>query len=289
MTARRFTAMGCEVLVAGAGPGELRAIRDLFSARERRFSRFRDDSELQRVNRARGPVVVSGEFAGMLRLALWAASVTDGLVDPTVGPALVAAGYDRDFAQLGATPAAPARAAAGASPGPSAIVLHGRVLSLPGDSGLDLNGVVKSATVDDALSMLPGEGWVSAGGDIAARGGVGVRLPGGGSVQLEAGGMATSGRTRRSWPVAGGAGHHLIDPATGDPSQSPWEQVTVCGRSCLDADVAAKAAFLLGDAGPAWLDDRRIPGRFVAEGGRVSVNEAWRAAVPAGHREQACT
>jgi thiamine biosynthesis lipoprotein ApbE len=52
--------------------------------------------------------------------------------------------------------------------------------------------------------------------------------------------------------------------------------VTVCGSTCLAADVAAKAAFLAGEAGPAWLDARRLPGRFVDGDERVVVNESWR-------------
>jgi hypothetical protein len=44
---------------------------------------------------------------------------------------------------------------------------------------------------------------------------------------------------------------------------------------CLAADVAAKAAFLLGEDGPEWLDERGLPGRFLATG-RVHENASWR-------------
>ena len=96
-----FDAMGCEVLVAGASPAELARIRALFEEWDAVFSRFRPDSELERVNAAGGqPTRVSPLFARMLETALWAADVSDGLVDPTLGRAIVAAGYDRDFAAL---------------------------------------------------------------------------------------------------------------------------------------------------------------------------------------------
>jgi thiamine biosynthesis lipoprotein ApbE len=52
--------------------------------------------------------------------------------------------------------------------------------------------------------------------------------------------------------------------------------VTASGGTCLDADVAAKAGFLLGDRGPEWLDARGIPGRFVGLEGEVVENDAWR-------------
>jgi thiamine biosynthesis lipoprotein len=112
---------------------------------------------------------------------------------------------------------------------------------------------------------------------------VDVALPGRGAVRLVSGGLATSGRSKRRWLRADEEQHHLIDPGTGRPSESQWDEVTVCGATCLVADVAAKAAFLLGDDGPAWLDERRLPGRFVT-GARVHENERWRASAKPGVR-----
>jgi len=51
----------------------------------------------------------------------------------------------------------------------------------------------------------------------------------------------------------------------------------VCGATCLMADVAAKAAFLLGADGPDWLDAHGMPGRFLRPDGSAMVNAAWRA------------
>jgi thiamine biosynthesis lipoprotein ApbE len=53
--------------------------------------------------------------------------------------------------------------------------------------------------------------------------------------------------------------------------------VTVVAADCATADVAAKAAFLLAEGGPAWLDAHGLAGRFVA-GGQIVMNEQWRAA-----------
>jgi len=147
----------------------------------------------------------------------------------------------------------------------------GLVHPRPRRTTLDLNGVVKSLAVDEALALLAGPGLVSAGGDVATRGSAVVGLPGGGSLTLADGGLATSGTTKR--------GPHLLDPATGRSSRSRWTEVTVAASSCLDADVAAKAAFLLDAAGPAWLDERGLAGRFRA-GEIVVTNHAWRRALP---------
>jgi thiamine biosynthesis lipoprotein len=98
--------------------------------------------------------------------------------------------------------------------------------------------------------------------------------------------LATSGRDRRHWRRGGRLQHHLIDPRTGRPSESGWEQVTVCAATCNGADVAAKAAFILGAAGPAWLDALGLAGRFVELGGAVRANRSWERSL-AG--ELACT
>jgi thiamine biosynthesis lipoprotein len=139
---------------------------------------------------------------------------------------------------------------------------------------LDLNGVVKGRTVDDALGLL-GEGWVSAGGDLATTYPIVVGLPGGDAVTLDRGGMATSSVAKRSWLRGGRRQHHLIDPASGLPSQARWRDVTVAAPSCLVADIAAKAALLLDDAGPEWLDERGLAGRFVDHDDSVSTNGIW--------------
>jgi thiamine biosynthesis lipoprotein len=230
--------MGCDVAVAGGDPA---AVADVLERWETVFSLYRPESELSRVNRTDAQVVaVSPLFAHALRVALDVAAETGGLVDPTL---------------CGRWPE---------------LVVSGRLLSRPPGLTLDLNGVVKALAVDDAAETLDGPGFVSVGGDLAVRGPVDVALPADGSVRVVSGGLATSGTASR--------GAHLVDAATGRPSESPWEQVTASGSTCLAADVAAKAAFLLGERGPDWLDERRVAGRFVAVDGSVVENEAWQGA-----------
>lgn len=266
--------MGCEIVVGGGSTQAVRRIEALFEQRDRLFSRFRPDSELNRVNAARGGIVgVSPLFASTLRAAFDAAEATDGIVDPTLGAAIESAGYTVDFADLASDPRPPGPAAPGAW---RSLRQADRLLFLPRDVKLDLNGVVKALAVDDALELLDGEGFVSAGGDLAARGGVDVALPEGGAVRLTRGALATSGSSGRAWLRGGRRQHHLIDPRCGLPAESPWEQVTVCGGTCLTADVAAKAAFLVGEDGPGWLDERALPGRFLTPAGDEVLNEAWR-------------
>jgi len=266
--------MGCEIAAAGADPA---VVAGVFSRYDEVFTRFRETSELSRLNASPAALLlVSPLFARALACALEAAADTEGLVDPTLGAALEGAGYDRDFALLHEEPSAPGAAA------PSRLAelrLDGLLLRRPPGLLLDLNGVVKALAVDEAAATLSRDGFVSAGGDLAVRGPVDVGLPGGDAVRVVRGGLATSGVVSRRWRRGGEEQHHLIDPRTGRPSTSPWAQVTVSGASCLAADVAAKAAFLLGEDGPGWLDERGMAGRFLAAEGEVVLNDVWQGEV----------
>jgi FAD:protein FMN transferase len=239
----RFRAMGCDVAVAGGDPAVVAAVLEHW---EDAFSLLRPMSELSRVNASPAALLtVSGLFSKTVQTALDVAAETEGLVDPTLCGRW------------------------------TEIAVPGRLLSRPPGLALDLNGVVKALAVDEAATTLAGPGFVSVGGDLAVRGPVDVALPRGGAIRVVAGGLATSGTASR--------GDHLVDPATGTPSESCWEQVTASGATCLAADVAAKAAFLLGEDGPDWLDAHGIPGRFVGGADGLVENGAWRASreVPA--------
>ncbi len=281
VSTHRFQAMGCEVVVGGATGVEAAAIERLFATLEASLSRFRRDSDLGRLNRsAATAVVVSPLLATALQDALDAAAATNGIVDPTIAAALEAAGYDRTFSEIETD---------GGSAAPAGrwreIRLSGSFVRRPPGLRLDLNGVVKGRAVDDALALIEGSGFVSAGGDLATRGELVVAVPGGGTVTLRSGALATSGVTTRSWTRGDGrTAHHLIDPATGAPADVRWECVTVCAATCLAADVAAKAAFLQGDDGPEWLERRGLQGRFVTEGEVVLAGD-W----PESARGPVCT
>jgi FAD:protein FMN transferase len=273
MSRDAFRAMGVDVVVGAEGETSPAVVRRLVHRWERIFSRFREGSELNRVNASPSDIVVVSEtFARAVRAALAVARATDGLVDPTVGTALLAAGYDRDFELLAADP----RPLGSAVPGTwRSVSLTGRMLSRPRGTVLDLNGVVKGLVVDEALRLLPERSFVSAGGDLATTDDVVVALPGGAAVRLGSGGLATCGTTRRRWRRGGVEQHHLIDPRTGRPAHSCWDEVTVGASSCLAADVAARTAFLLSEDGPTWLDERGLPGRFLA-GSAAFENDSWR-------------
>ena len=95
-------ALGTTATAVVADPDALLAARAVLlhdlRALDLACSRFRDDSELQRVNANAGRPTPVGELLWMaLAAALEVARMTGGLVDPTVGAAMRGNGYDRTF------------------------------------------------------------------------------------------------------------------------------------------------------------------------------------------------
>jgi thiamine biosynthesis lipoprotein len=267
---RTFRSMGTDVTVCApalTNAGERRVagtVARIFSDNEARFSRFRADSELSRLNAARGPIVVSPDLFDVLRCARRWFDLTGGIFDPTVGATLVALGYDTSFSP-GAPRALGRRRAGAAAPACSfADVLLDdgtRTVDKPPHVALDLGGIVKGRTVDVAASILPRPGAVDAGGDAVVRaGGTGGAGPGWiievedprdamralVEFTLRDGAVATSGVNRRRWSVGGRAVHHLIDPRTAKPAASDLAQVTVVAATAERAEVLAKSALVLG-------------------------------------------
>jgi FAD:protein FMN transferase len=301
----RFEAYGTygELLLAGrpAALGTaLRVLRAELDAVDLTCSRFRDDSELVAVNAAAGrPVPVSGLFAEAVAVALTAAAQTDGDVDPTLGGALVAAGYDADYASLppdrpGAAPLPPPRRAAWQD---IELDRAAGTLRIPAGTALDLGATAKALAVDraaTAIAAATGAGvLVNVGGDLAAAGpvpprGWPVRLtddtertdvtrPGGTGpvVWLHGGGLATSSTAVRRWRRGGRAYHHVLDPRTGLPADPVWRTVTVTAASCVDANTASTAAIVRGRGARSWLAQLGLPSRLVDAAGTVHRVAGW--------------
>jgi thiamine biosynthesis lipoprotein len=172
-------------------------------------------------------------------------------------PALARAGYDRSFKDIEAGGVIESRRV----PDPKKVLrLNGTAVELLAGQ-LDLGGIVKGWTADLAAEHLAtehGSAFVNAGGDIRCVGSDGggegwaldVSAPDGSQAwegRLR-GGVATSTSLKRRWKTAAGEdAHHLIDPGTGMPSDSPFVQVSARAEACWLAEVWAKAVLIGGE------------------------------------------
>lgn len=230
--------------------------RLLFEQQEARFSRFRPASMLSRLNR--GETISDTRFATACALALRAHEATDGLYNPMVLPALEQAGYSKTFREVGGGDPQPRTV-----PDPhESFAIEGNTVRLEA-GGLDLGGIVKGWTVDLGIEMLSARypnAFLNAGGDIRCCGaddagdGWVIAIDNGTlegtvweGILYEA--VATSSTRKRRWRTdSGKVAHHLIDPRTGLPAESPFEQVTVWAPECWKAETWAKAVLIGGEA-----------------------------------------
>jgi FAD:protein FMN transferase len=301
-----WTALGCQVRLVVTDPERLpdacRILAADLAAVDSACSRFRPDSELSVLNRSGGrSIAVSTLFAEAVDAALDAAGFTGGLVDPTVGAAVLDAGYDRDFSVL--------------PPDGAAVVVSSRTVArwdlvefdrtarrvrVPAGMLLDLGATAKAWAADRSAARIAAQSGcgvlVSLGGDIAVagrppKGGWRVRVqdvtghpdceaPAGSAVvAIREGGLATSNVTARRWRRGGDVLHHIIDPRVGLPARPVWRTASVVADSCVRANAASTASVILGAAAPAWLDRVGRAARLVTVDGTVRTVGAWPGAV----------
>lgn len=285
----RFRAMGSDfhVIVVGGSRELLTAAHARLAELESRWSRFLPDSEISRLNRSGGrPVLVSEDTICAVTAAVDAWRDTDGRFDPTVLPALVAAGYDRDFATLDPDvdldPASRPRFAA--APGCAGIVIDPLVgaITLPPGVAIDLGGIGKGLAADLVVSELGAAGaggaCVNAGGDLRVQG----ESPGADGwvvdvehlpairIALADGAIATSSSSKRRWTQGGATYHHLLDPRQGVPAHAGLTAVTVIAGTAATAETLTKAAFVAGvERGAAVIEQSGATGLFVTDAGTV--------------------
>jgi FAD:protein FMN transferase len=277
-------------------------------------SRFRADSELERLNASAGRfVTVSPLLLEAVEAGLRAAWLTDGAVDPTLGEAIVLAGYARDFSELEhPSPVEPPNFRHAPEDGPEPAgcrpIIGARRASgwklieldhdppkvrIPAGVRLDLGATAKALAADRAAAAAhaaTGAGvLVSLGGDIATAGRpygdgwaihvtddhrAGPDAPGQ-TITIAGGALATSSTTARRWLRDGQIMHHILDPSTGAPVEPVWRTVSVAASCCVDANIATTAALVQGQSALGWLSELELPARLVGVAGDVHVVAGW--------------
>jgi thiamine biosynthesis lipoprotein ApbE len=297
----RGSALGTSMNVVVTDPDSLdaatAAVEALVGAIDLACSRFREDSELSRLQAGDGrrEGTVTPLLAQALATALRAAELTEGAVDPTVGEAVRSAGYSVDFDAVPAD-GAPLTLAVSPVPGWRRMRLFPVTRRVEIDAGveIDLGATAKALAADlaaaAALDAMHGGGvLVSLGGDVSVAGDPPVEgwhiqiaedsraaiTPDGETIAIRTGGVATSSTTVRRWRRGGVELHHIIDPATGLPAAGPWRTVSVVAGSCVDANIAATAAIVRGATAAAWLDKAGLPARLVDRSGAMTRVGGW--------------
>ncbi len=249
-------------------------VQDTFDSMEQRLSRFIPYSELSQLNNHTGDEFIASPILfSAVQSALWAATATGGLFDPTILPDLEAAGYDRSFEKVERhQPPLNGNGTHATRLNFTHVTLkpYNRGIAKPDGLKLDLGGMGKGWTVDrvaDRLLTL-GAFLVNAGGDIYAYGAppncttwtITLPHPPGAptpvtTLHVANRAVATSSIIRRRWMRGNTPQHHLIDPRTGKPADTDLLTVTVIASRVAVAEVYAKVALILGaKAGLEYLE-----------------------------------
>jgi thiamine biosynthesis lipoprotein len=293
-------ALGGSVRVIVTRPADLgrakAAVDEVLRAIDIAASRFREDSELSRLNGMAGQeVLVSPLLAQAIAAALRGARLSGGAVDPTIGSAVKLAGYDADFDSV-PVDGAELKLTATTVPGWQSVQFGeaSRMVRIPTGVELDLGATAKALASDlaaaAAIRVCGGGGvLVSLGGDIAVAGeapaegwliqtsedsGAAI-AEGEETISVRTGGIATSSTTVRRWTRGGAVLHHIIDPTTGLPVDSCWRTASVIAATCVDANIASTAAIVMGRKAESWLSAHRLPGRLVDRDGHVQRVAGW--------------
>ncbi|MEQ8185567.1 MULTISPECIES: FAD:protein FMN transferase [Marinobacter] len=240
------------------------AVLALFDRIDRQMSRYREDSELSRVNReaANGPVEVSDSLFTVLQQALRISELSHGAFDISFG----SIGYLYDF-RARQQPSDEELAEGLAKVNYRSVVLDpsaNTVRFLDEGVRLDLGGIAKGYTVDRGIDILKSFGIrharLSAGGDLRLLGDkrgkpwiVGIRDPRSESrnamvLPLTNVAVSTSGDYERFFFDDNNERvHHILSPATGKPAKGV-QSVTILGDDSITTDGLSTAVFVLGAA-----------------------------------------
>ncbi|MBK5333618.1 MAG: FAD:protein FMN transferase [Ilumatobacteraceae bacterium] len=294
---RRFRAMGSDVhvVVVGGSVDMLDRAVARIEQLESRWSRFRPESEVTMLNNSTGhPVAASSDTRLLVSRAIEAWRLTGGSFDPTLLDDLRRAGYDRSFENLGDDPdrqAVAPRSRSIDAPGCTDIIVDATTVTIPVGLGFDPGGIGKGLAADLVATELIAEGvsgvCINIGGDLRVLG----ESPSGNGwtlaidhpqstvpialVGLAEGAIATSSVLRRTWKLGDQMYHHLIDPATGAPSESDLAFASIITGEGWRAEVLAKAALLRGRARAFDLIDAATAGVVVDHSGLIDASDGF--------------
>jgi thiamine biosynthesis lipoprotein len=304
LATRRFQALGTTAQVSvtelAALDGAVAIVEEELAVIDLACSRFRHDSELAALNRAAGRAFEAGPLLlEALDVAIRAAMLTGGDVDPTVGRSIRGLGWNCDFTVLvSRREEATFEVVPAAGWATIAIDADRGLVRVPAGVEIDLGATAKALAADRsarAAWLASGAGvLVNLGGDVAVAGeppaeGWSIRVTDdhrsppeadGQTIAIRDGGLATSSTIVRRWWAGGDERHHILDPRTGLPAEEVWRTVSVAAATCVDANTASTAAVVRGRDAVSWLQLAGLPARLVALDGSVAYTCDWPAETP---------
>lgn len=270
---------------------ELTEIENIFKKNEKIFSRFRDDSELSKINNNLGKETnVSREMLEVLELCLKFNKISDGYFDPRVIENLEIIGYDRDFKSNDLNKVdtdIKLEKITGELVEDLIINREGKTVLVK--KRIDTTGIAKGYTVDEAGKYLDSKGFknyiVDAGGDMNIKGlndegkkwCIGIEGLEDNKLMLELTdcGVATSGISRKRWKIGEKKVHHLINPKDPENFSHDIKTVTVVEEKTVEADGRAKVLVLMGkEKGLEFANQNKIKALFLDYKGNVYLSEA---------------
>lgn len=276
----RFTAMGspCEVLLevkdrATAARLTRSAAHEAWRIEEK-FSRYRDDNTIHRINHAHGKAIeVDAETANLLDFADQCFQLSEGRFDITSGVLRRV----WQFKPGGTVPTQGEIDTLLPLIGWQKVSWQRPVLTLPEGMELDLGGIGKEYAVDRCaqllLQHLDSSLVVNFGGDLYVSGlrrsgepwRVGIDDPRRsgqqaiGELRIEKGGLTTSGDARRFIEHHGVRYSHILDPRNGWPVPDAPHSVTVVASNCMEAGMLSTFAMLHGSEARNFLEAQGVP------------------------------
>ncbi|MBI3562384.1 MAG: FAD:protein FMN transferase [Gammaproteobacteria bacterium] len=280
----RFQAMAspCEVLMDVEQEAQARELTQIAHAEalriEHKFSRYRQDNIVHRIHRAQGEAVeVDPETAALLDFAGQCYTLSEGLFDIT-------SGVLRQVWRFDGSDRLPTTAAVKKilpRIGWEKIRWQRPRLCLPAGMEIDFGGIGKEYAVDKTLQLLRARTTASVlvnfGGDLVTSGPrrhgqgwiVGVENPttvvdnpplqSHCEFELNQGGVATSGDSKRFLLKRGVRYSHILNPRTGWPIPDAPRAVTVTAATCTDAGILATLAMLHGKQAEQFLQTQHTP------------------------------
>jgi len=284
----KFRAMNTDILLTAESPypkETFEMAQEFIERCEERFTRFKETSELSALNRSAGDwFTVSPDMLELLLTSEECHLVTKGIFNPAILPVLRHAGYDQSFDQLqkhGSAQRPAGRSHTAKIPFTAIQIdsLRGRV-RLPRGMQLDLGGIAKGWITEKDARLIARSSTacaVNAGGDMFMIGQpygqtaweIGLEDPTDPVQDLtillvEEGAVATSSVVKRSWFQGDVKRHHIIDPRSGKPAETPWWSVTAFAPKAVLAETFAKAILIAGPEGSQSLLENNPDISFLA-------------------------